>query len=57
MYIFDLWIRSERERIARAELLEAWDPDIPQDERFDRALTRVTHNIHPLCILGLRRHI
>lgn len=55
MYIFELWFKEGRERIARAELLKVWEG--PQDERFDRTLARVIHNIHPLCILKLRRQI
>lgn len=66
MYIFDLWIQARRERIAKAELDEVWAEERaalkPQyrpefDRGYPAALDRITHNIHPLCILGLRRKI
>ena len=66
MYIFELWTQAGRERIAKAELDDAWARERaalkPQyrtefDKGYPAALARIVHNIHPLCILGLRRKI
>lgn len=64
MYLFRIWFATERAAIAKAELDAVWGVERaslkPQyrdefDKRYPAALERVTYNIHPLCILGLRR--
>jgi hypothetical protein len=67
MYTFLLWFKSGREAIARDELAPhrrlALSEARNQRERdivnrcFDKGERTVVHNIHPLCLLGLRRKI
>ena len=67
MYTFRLWSATERAAIAKAELtpyrLESLSKARNQRERdivnraFDKGEPVVAHNIHPLCLLGLRRKI
>jgi hypothetical protein len=66
MYTLRIWFESERWAIAREELeparqaelakRPAWQHDIV-NQCFDAGVARVAHNIHPLCLLGLRKRI
>jgi hypothetical protein len=64
VYLFRLWTQAGREAIAKAELDPMWRAErasLPPymwptfDAKYPRALAEVTHNIHPLVILGIRR--
>lgn len=68
MYSFMLWFKSGRKAIARDEMEPHRQAALAESgftaERraiinrcFDEGEAVVEHNIHPLCLLGLRRKI
>lgn len=64
LYIIECMTLAGRRRVAKLELDKVWVKEresLPPyirpefDRRYGEALDAVTYNIHPLCILGLRR--
>lgn len=68
MYSFLLWTKSGRQAVARAEMEPHRQAALAEggftaqrraiiNRCFDEGLAVVEHNIHPLCLLGLRPKI
>jgi len=68
MYAFRLWFATERAAIAKEELEPYRQAELAKrgftatrrdliNKAFDKGELTVAHNIHPLCLLGLRRKI
>ena len=68
MYVLRLWFATERAAIARAELEPYRQATLAEkgftaqrrdiiNQCFDEGLAVVEHNLHPLCLLGLRPKI